>query len=211
MPITLKEAIKRSFLFDLIRPLKQRIEVSRWERSGRPVPPPSKIKQQIVASYAERFGPRVLVETGTYLGDMIHAIKDRFDRVYSVELDPHLHARAVRRFARWPHVKLLRGDSGEVLARVLAELDQPALFWLDAHYSGGITARAALDTPVARELELIMSHRVPNHVVLIDDARAFGVDSNYPSIGELERIVKARRPGWTVQVESDIVRLHEAK
>ena len=38
---------------------------------------------------------------------------------------------------------------------LVRQLDGPALFWLDGHYSGGDTAKGELDTPVSAELESI--------------------------------------------------------
>jgi hypothetical protein len=67
-------------------------------------------------------------------------------------------------------------------------IDQPALFYLDGHYSGGITARAAKDTPIYEELSHIFEHD-PRHVIVIDDARCFGRDPDYPSLHELREFI----------------------
>jgi len=48
-------------------------ELRDWERNGRPVPPPRMFKQQVVREHAQNFGLRVLVETETYLGEMVEA------------------------------------------------------------------------------------------------------------------------------------------
>jgi len=59
-------------------------ELVEWERIGKPVPPPHIIKQKVLRDYSKIYGLRILVETGTYLGDMVEAMKANFDRIYSI-------------------------------------------------------------------------------------------------------------------------------
>jgi hypothetical protein len=178
-----------------------------WEEAGRPIPPPSAVKQCIVRDFARRFRLRTLVETGTYLGDMVDAMRHSFDRIVSIELDPALHERARARFAGRGRVKLLQGDSGRVLPEVLRTLREPALFWLDGHYSGGCTARGDKDTPVVAECAAVLAHPVAGHVLLIDDARCFDGSHDYPTVEELRRLVGG---GGDVafDVAADMIRVH---
>lgn len=182
-------------------------ELAAWYRDGRPVPPPPAAKQRIVADHAKRFRCQCLVETGTYRGDMVEAQKRRFRRIITIELDARLYERAVARFRADRHVVVLHGDSGRLLPEVISRLEGPTLFWLDGHYSGGLTARGESDTPVVQELATILADPSSTHVVLIDDARCFG-SGDYPSLDEIRRQVQLARPGWNVQVEDDIIRIH---
>lgn len=102
---------------------------------------------------------------------------------------------------------LLLGDSGIVLQEVLLALNRTALFWLDAHYSGGSTARGSVDTPIVQELDTILSLS-PNSVVLIDDARLFDGSNSYPTLTELSQYVRDKAPHWNFTVQHDIIRLH---
>jgi len=179
-----------------------------WRLSGRPLPPPPPVKQAIVKEYQRRFGLRTFVETGTFAGGMIDAVQDRFDRIVSIELDPGWHARAVERFRGASHVTLLQGDSGTRLPEVLATLREPALFWLDAHYSGPVTARGAVDSPIVPELDAIRAHPVAGHVVLIDDMRDFNGTGGYPTVEALVRWIRQADPAATVGVRDDILRWH---
>ena len=52
-----------------------------WKLRGSPARTPHLVKQRTVAEYAERYGLRVLVETGTYHGDMVAAMRKRFDEI----------------------------------------------------------------------------------------------------------------------------------
>lgn len=182
-------------------------ELAAWYRDGRPAPPPPAAKQRIVADHAKRFRCQCLVETGTYRGDMVEAQKRRFRQIFTIELDARLYERAVARFRADRHVVVLQGDSGRLLPAVISRLEGPTLFWLDGHYSGGLTARGESDTPVVQELAAILADPSSTHVVLIDDARCFG-SGDYPSVDEIRRRVQLARPGWSVQVEDDIIRIH---
>jgi hypothetical protein len=202
------EAWRRLSMHPVLRPMTERRIVRKWQRAGRPIPPPPPVKHAVVKEYQSRFGPRVFVETGTFAGGMIDAVRARFDRVVSIELDPGWHSRAVERFRADPGITLLQGDSGVRLREVLDALTEPALFWLDAHYSGPVTARGALDSPIVRELDAIRAHGVRGHVVLIDDMRDFQGRDGYPTVDEVLRWVRGVDPGSIVEVRDDILRWH---
>ena len=40
--------------------------------------PPPAIKHAAIAAYADRYGPRIFVETGTFMGDTIQAVREKF-------------------------------------------------------------------------------------------------------------------------------------
>jgi len=181
-------------------------EVRQWIKNGKPVPPPHAVKQAYIASAAEKYGVRTLVETGTYRGDMIAAMLRRFDRIISVELDDTLHQRARQRFAKERHVELIHGDSGEAMPGIIKSLTGSALFWLDGHYSGPGTAMHDSHTPINKELACIIQPDAPAHVVLIDDARDFGT-TDYPTIEQVVELVYSLRPDYKVLVEADIIHI----
>lgn len=174
----------------------------RWISEGCPMPPPGPVKQWIVRQAGRERGCRVLVETGTYLGDMLLANHRHFDRLVSIELSDELWKRATKRLARLDNLTLRHGDSATQLREVVATLAQPAVFWLDAHYSAGITARGDLETPILEEIRVIIgSVRLAGSVVLIDDARLFG-QGDYPAIAEVEALIAPR----SLKVEKDLIR-----
>ncbi len=185
--------------------------VSSWEEAGRPVPPPHAVKQKTIKAYQEMSGYPVLVETGTYKGDMVFAMRDTFKRIYSIELSEALHRNATKRFRKYSHIHLLQGDSGRVISQVLKDLKEPAIFWLDGHYSGGITATSDKHSPVNEELDLLIANNSLMHVILIDDARAFTGDQGYPTIDEVKELTARRFPGYNFSVEDDIIRLVPSK
>jgi hypothetical protein len=183
---------------------RARLEVRRWERRGRPVPPPPLVKRRTLRCYARRHGLRTFVETGTFYGDTAAAIRSQVDTVITIEISPQLAADARRRFERDRQVRVLEGDSGRLLPEVLNDLSHATLFWLDGHYSGGVTGRGDTDTPVRAELAAIFRHAVRGHVILIDDARHFDGRA-YPSLDEIAEL--ARSADYRFEVRDDIIRL----
>jgi hypothetical protein len=181
--------------------------ISQWKQAGSPVPPPHYVKQQVIAAYQEQSGYQVLIETGTYLGDMLFAQRDRFRKLYSIELSEALFAKARKRFKKRPHIQLVQGDSGTKIREILSGLDEPAIFWLDGHYSGGITALGDKKSPIEEELSHISARNTFQHLILIDDARGFDGADGYPTIPQMEEITRRLFPGYTMRVAKDIIQL----
>jgi predicted O-methyltransferase YrrM len=149
-----------------------------------------------VASYFQRFRRGIFVETGTLVGNGLWcALEAGFGRCYSIEIHPHQHAAACERFRSeidQGRVELLLGDSGEVLPAVMDKIDQPALFWLDAHLSHNYGERLAKACPALEELDAIDQSAVRDHVILIDDVACFdnATHDNIPLQAVKDRIAK---------------------
>lgn len=207
MKVFLKSLIKRTPVYGLYLHYLEKRKFDDWLRNNRVGPTPRLAKEKIIRDYAIRFKLDILVETGTYLGDTIEAMRKGFDRIYSIELSEELYQRAKIRFSNVKNVRLYLGDSGDVLTAVLNAIDEPCLFWLDGHYSAGFTAKGVLETPIRKELEAIRSHRhLNNDVILIDDARCFDGTHDYPTLSQIEKW--AVEHGMTkFEVESDIIRI----
>ncbi|MEQ9218810.1 MAG: hypothetical protein RLO17_12255 [Cyclobacteriaceae bacterium] len=179
----------------------QKIE---WKLNGKPIPPPNKVKQEVVAQVAREKDIKTLVETGTYLGNMIFAQRKNFNKIYSVELSPVFYDKAVKRFKSHNHVKILFGDSADMLPKIIQELEKPSLFWLDGHFSGGETAES--NCPVLNELEAITNSAIV-HEILIDDARCFDGTKGYPSLEEIGQLLSKKVKKHKIEVDLDIIRI----
>ena len=184
---------------------KRRSRIADWKNNGCLIPPPPLVKQEIIKKYAKKYRMRVFVETGTYMGNTIEACKDTFDRIISIELNRNLHERAKEKFLANNHITLYQGDSSDVLPAILAGIPEPALFWLDGHYSKGITSRGKLSTPIMAELQHVFSHTIDRHVILIDDAHCFTGDGDYPTIDTLMQLVIEKKPLYDFFVQHDII------
>jgi hypothetical protein len=129
-----------------------------WRRAGKPLPAPACIKHDVIKSYAKHFGCRYFLETGTYLGDTVYAMRRHFLKLYSIEIDPILFHRAELRFSDEKKIALLQGDSATELPKALGLINEPCVFWLDGHWSGGITGRGDKETPILEEFVSVLGH-----------------------------------------------------
>lgn len=180
--------------------------VFEWEKWKYPVTPPHKIKQMRIAEYAKKYNCTILVETGTFRGDMMEAQKNNFKTLYSVELAKVLWEKAVERFKNDKQIHLLQGDSAVVLHQLVPTLNEATLFWLDGHYCGGVTAMGEKECPIYEEMEAVFNNN-KGHVMLVDDARLFIGKRDYPTIPELTAFVKKINKDYEVSVADDIIRI----
>ncbi len=182
--------------------------IEEWQKKGSPAPPPHIVKQRAILDYQKEYAVSAFVETGTYLGNMIEAQKANFQEIHSVELGKDLHEKALKRFENDTHVKLWLGDSGKVLPKIVATLNKSAIFWLDGHYSGGVTAQGEKDCPIYEELKAILSDSPNKHIILIDDARCFVGEGDYPTVDALKKYVSDNyTKDFSCEVNDDIIRL----
>lgn len=132
------------------------------------------LSRGFVAPLVAAFGLKTFIETGTYRGDSLAYMADLFPQLYSIELGQEFYDQAVARFLDQAHVSLLHSDSAQGLKVALKNCGgAPALFWLDAHYSGGDTARSGVNSPIEQELDVILTSGRTNNLILIDDIRYF--------------------------------------
>lgn len=173
--------------------------ILRWP----PEPSDPTVKQVTVARLGR--GTTCFIETGTYKGDMIEAQRENFEHIATIELDDDLFATAKERFAPHPHISVLHGDSGRVLPEAIKLCPGSTTFWLDGHYSGGVTAGTNSDVPILDELAIIAARKDPRDVILIDDARLFGWRRGYPRISKVRAIAEKFWPDHAFRVESDMI------
>ncbi len=155
---------------------------------------PTKVKAFIILKLHQKTKYGVFIETGTFLGDMIHAIYPFFKTLYSIELSQKLAKTAQNNFILQKNIKILQGDSTLILPQVLAQLAEPAIFWLDGHFSGATTAKGKLNTPILAEIEAIAMHPIKQHVIAIDDIHLFNGENDYPKKEDFIALIKNSFP-----------------
>lgn len=167
-----------------------------------------KRKWAVIKEFQQKYNIDTFVETGTYLGETIRGVKDFFQEIYSIELDQTLFEIAVNNFASNPKIKILQGDSANTLPFVFDLINRRTLFWLDAHASGGITARGEKVTPVTEELLAIKNNSIKNHIILIDDAESFVGANDYPAVNKLKNSIIEINPKYKLEIKGNIIRIY---
>lgn len=118
---------------------------------------------------------RIFIETGSYRGDGIQlAIDAGYDRIYSMDNDPASIDFCLNRFdmhnGQNANIKLYNADSADSLGLILQHINEPAVFWLDAHsqmLEG--EAESANPWPLLDELRQIADTGIQGHTIIIDD------------------------------------------
>jgi len=162
----------------------------------------SGVPDPLARALVDGLGLRVAVETGTNLGESTAVLSEMVDRVWTVELSPKYAEWARARHAATPAITLLEGDSATVLAGLAPRLDQPALYWLDAHWCAGDSAGYDSQCPLLGEIEAIdTSPAAAESAILIDDASFFLAcpypdyrRSDWPTFLEVADRLRARHP-----------------
>ncbi len=159
---------------------------------------------EVIKQYAQQSKIDLFIETGTCDGYTTNALIGTFEQLATIELDPDFYAMSVERFRNEQKVLCFFGDSAKMLSYILQRIppEVPKLFWLDAHYDGRKT-RGEKDTPVLEELQAIWQHSTAKDVILIDDARFFGTDPNYPTLNQINDFISP----LTLELKDDIIRI----
>lgn len=150
----------------------------------------------------------VWVETGTFTGDTAALLALTAKEVHTIEPDRALYEKAAAKFQGNPRVHVIHGLSEDVFPVLLPTLSGSVNFWLDGHFSGGITHKGPTDCPVREELASIGRNldRFDKLTVLIDDLRCFDPSlveyADYPTVDFL--VDWARKNGLRWHVEHDI-------
>ena len=203
----IKNQLSQLGILQHLNAFRMHYETRRWIAKGYRGTPPLSVKRKILMAYLQNYRLTQFIETGTHLGDTLAYIAhDKSIHCTSIELAEVYYKQAKHRFRSYTNIDLIHGDSGALMASVINKLDSPALFWLDGHYSGGLTAQGTIDTPICAELEAILMSRHKDHVILIDDVRCFDGTNNYPHLDDLLKVVRDKSD-YCAEVSADIIRL----
>jgi len=178
------------------------------------VPVKEKEKQKLIHKYIKKHNCQNYIETGAYHGETVRSIITARSlktipakNIYAIELGDALFKALHRQYERYESVYLYHGDTTKELPKVLDKIKTKSLFWLDAHYSGGETARGKIDCPVLNELRALANHQIKNHIILIDDARSFNdKDTNdWPTIKKIINALQKINKNYNINVVNDII------
>jgi hypothetical protein len=205
----LKRRLHRTLLGNVLEGYRIKKAYGRWLRNGKSITVAYAVKQHTVKQFAKKYGIRVFIEVGTYLGDMAAAVCNDFDRIYSIELSEDLFNRAAKKFAGYKHIAILHGDSFQVMPEILRRIEVPCLFWLNGHYSLGNSATWNKEGIMMEELKQIIAHPIKNHVILIDEANLFAGKNDFPTLEFMRTFVESRTPYYGFYTQNDIIRIYK--
>ncbi|HMK24624.1 MAG TPA: hypothetical protein VK483_01240 [Chitinophagaceae bacterium] len=195
--------------------LKLRSKIKDWL-----IIPSYETKRKIIINISGRYNcNEVFLETGTFLGDTVASLKNYFSKLISIELSKDLATKAQIRFQGESKIQIVQGDSAKQLSEILRLISTPVVFWLDGHYSSEfqagseyiVTGKGEKDTPVMEELMQISNHPIKDHLILIDDARLFNGENDYPAKEEIKNFVQKNLPGHSFSIKKDIIRILPTK
>lgn len=176
----------------------------KWLKDGPLIPTHPVAKQKLLLEYKQKYNLNTLIETGTCYGHTIDALKRNFQKIISIEISQSLFELAKQKFKNIKNISLFLGDSGEMLPTILKDIQEPCLFWLDGHYSDGPTSKGELNTPIFKEIDAVYKSRT-DHVILIDDARLFNGEDDYPTLENFKTFLMKHNPKVNLTIKDDII------
>lgn len=126
----------------------------------------------LILELASEFSIVNFVETGTYEGNTAVWASEHFQKVLTIEFSEHFYRETFDKYTDRENIEFIFGDSRKQLEKIIGKLEKPAIFWLDAHWSGGATYGDDDQCPLIEELKIIGQSQFDNFI-FIDDARLF--------------------------------------
>jgi len=155
----------------------------------------------------------IFVETGTYFGEGVAAAQEAgFEKIYSIEVSPLIHAKVSKTFSDDEKVTIVCGDSTKILWSVIESIDEKITFLLDAHSLGWADDtkdnKSLVEFPLTNELETIAKHHRKDHTILVDDVRLFSSLFG-TSIEEITKLVLQINPQYELSFEDGVIEYGE--
>jgi len=208
----MKSFIKAILPKQLIKKFETYRIIKKWGKTNFLEHSPQMIKEFVFERYGIDNAP--WVETGTFLGKTTNFLRERYPHVYTIEPEIKLYNDALKRFIG-KNVTLYNDVSENVFPNLLKKLSGDVNFWLDGHYSEGVTFKGDKDCPVEDELNLIEANlnNFNKITILIDDVRCFlPTNSDYPDYPSIDYLVDwARRFNMSWRIEHDIFIMQKTK
>lgn len=125
----------------------------------------------------------VYIETGFFEGGSVQTALDLdFREVHSCDINSQFIIKGTKKFQQQieqNRLFLYLQKSTDALKEILKGLNEPAVFFLDAHdlkYVGTYDHEFSIEDgcPIHEELKIIGDHHIKEHTIIVDDLRMFG-------------------------------------
>lgn len=167
--------------------------------------------ENIILLLKEKCKISTFIETGTYKGSTAIWAAKNFNNVITIEYSKKLYDQVREKNKNYENINFLFGNSIEKLKEIVPKLDKSAIFWLDAHWSGGDTYGENTECPIIEELEIIVNGGIP-HCIFIDDARLFlsppphPHDITYwPTISQILNVINSGNLDYYTIIFEDVI------
>jgi len=160
-------------------------------------------KAQYILSIRDKVQPppRIFIETGTHVGTTTLQMVDYFDIIHTIELkEPEF--RGVQKIIDEKGISNITqylGDSRTYLPKIIENINEPCVFWLDAHWHQSTA-------PLMENLESISQHSIKNHLILVDDVRQLRM-WGCPMLEKTLQYCKDKFPQHHIYAENDIIHI----
>lgn len=199
------------FLTNFREQKDKRKQYREWAERRFAAPSPTFVKNEVILRNG--IPNAIWVETGTYKGDTSSLLSKGAKKVYTIEPAEQLYLDAKSRFKNSGNVEVIQGISEEVFPKLLPTLSGEINFWLDGHYSTGVTYQGPKDCPLVEELASIEKHlkNFPKIVILIDDVRycanpSIHQFSGYPKLDVLVDWAHKNNLYWHIEHDTMVIK-----
>jgi len=137
------------------------------------------------------------IETGTWKGETIFGVEEYFDRLYTIEIKKELY-QAAKDSYKGDKITFINGDSSFEIEKLVKNLDDNVIFFLDGHWSKMDTGMGEKEIPLIEEIQAINKYFKKAAIIIIDDLRLFGC-------GPAQTGDKYHDVDWSYIKEDDVI------
>ena len=132
-------------------------------------------------------------------------MEPHFDRLYTIEITEHYYNLTKSNYSG-NKINFILGDGYKVISELAKEIEEPVIFFLDGHYSGGDTGIGEKECPLYEEIQVINDLFRGEGIIIVDDYRLFeGSGSTVP--GE-EGVMAVNKTTLLSLIESRITEVY---
>lgn len=176
-----------------------------WMLGGKKAPDNHLYKRNRIKKIKAEYSCISFIETGTYYGLMVSAMKNNFKKILSIEVHEPLYNLNKTQFSKNSNIEIFLGDSSYILKDAICKAEGRIIFWLDGHYSGEAAGRGDEICPIMKELEIIKATDRNDHCILIDDLRLFSNEKEYPTLETLKTKLLEINVNYTISIDGDCI------
>jgi hypothetical protein len=128
-------------------------------------PTPKDIYSELFLKYKNN--SKIFIESGTNKGESVNrALEIGYEKIVSIEPHPESFLFSSNRFKNNPKVQLINDFSENVLDKILCNINESCLVYLDGHLNSWFDQGTQ---PLIKELEILSNTIIKNHTIIIDD------------------------------------------